>query len=606
VFQLDESKRGAETSCPHCRKVFTTPAAVVSGTRWYLARGKNKLGPYSSSQLKEFANSAQLRPEDMLLREGDRRWAAASQVMGLFDTATMPARSPAAEALTPSPSATASRPPGREVKQRPVSRPTQAPLFIGLGVGALLLLGCCVSIPVWFVSKLRSRPNESQLGADQVNEERDHAAVKDAEAATPVAVALHLKRYPGRGKSTAIRESLGFQEQFAKRDGKGGFVKWKEDVRLEKAYRLTVTEASAGSPRKYKETYTKAIYVNKTTTRTLPIQGRVLWYEGAGDKCRLAAPLPPELNEADHWDLDNSAARREFEAAIMPSGLVKAGDTWPLPAKALPLVLGADCVADPAQAKGEARLVKLFRKDNRQWGVIEFQVKLGLKKGWQHTFEPPAAVDLKGRLESVLDGSSTVGTLTWSGRMVGTDKSIDGQRGQKGWELDQDFTFKREREAETDPLPDPKGGDITWTEFTSAEHRFSVLTPAPMRFRNTKEENGLAQRFEAKLEDGPVFYSVVCMDCKQGVLADPQAFLDRLVEELGDEVKSKEAIKLENKYPGLEIVQERSADSANLRIKMRVYVVGQRYYEIKVVAPFKKFDGAMTSRFLDSFKLAAR
>jgi hypothetical protein len=94
--------------CPRCARklAFTAPAqrtaAVAaparaeSGTaRWYLARNKQRLGPYSSAQLKQFADAGQVQPDDMILREGRPKWVSAGSIKGLF-TAARPAPPPAA------------------------------------------------------------------------------------------------------------------------------------------------------------------------------------------------------------------------------------------------------------------------------------------------------------------------------------------------------------------------------------------------------------------------------------------------------------------------------------------------------------------------------
>src|SRR6516164_9826622 len=52
--------------------------------RWFLAKNRHKLGPFTANQLQEMARAGQLVPTDMVLSEGDPRWVAASAVKGLF------------------------------------------------------------------------------------------------------------------------------------------------------------------------------------------------------------------------------------------------------------------------------------------------------------------------------------------------------------------------------------------------------------------------------------------------------------------------------------------------------------------------------------------
>jgi DNA-directed RNA polymerase subunit RPC12/RpoP len=51
---------------------------------FYIARNKQRLGPYSLAQLHEFARSGQLQQEDMVLPQGQQRWIQASSIAGLF------------------------------------------------------------------------------------------------------------------------------------------------------------------------------------------------------------------------------------------------------------------------------------------------------------------------------------------------------------------------------------------------------------------------------------------------------------------------------------------------------------------------------------------
>ena len=52
---------------------------------WYYAKGNRQLGPVSSTELKQLAESGQLVAEDLVWREGMVEWIAAAKVKGLFD-----------------------------------------------------------------------------------------------------------------------------------------------------------------------------------------------------------------------------------------------------------------------------------------------------------------------------------------------------------------------------------------------------------------------------------------------------------------------------------------------------------------------------------------
>jgi WD40 repeat protein len=52
--------------------------------RWYYARGKQKLGPFSFTQLAGLALGGQIQPDSMVLSEGMKKWIKASEVPCLF------------------------------------------------------------------------------------------------------------------------------------------------------------------------------------------------------------------------------------------------------------------------------------------------------------------------------------------------------------------------------------------------------------------------------------------------------------------------------------------------------------------------------------------
>lgn len=53
-------------------------------SQWYYSRNKRKLGPVSSSELRQLATAGQLLPTDMVLKVGHDKWIPATAVKGLF------------------------------------------------------------------------------------------------------------------------------------------------------------------------------------------------------------------------------------------------------------------------------------------------------------------------------------------------------------------------------------------------------------------------------------------------------------------------------------------------------------------------------------------
>src|SRR5262245_44434755 len=69
--------------------------------QWFVARGKQKEGPFAFAQLVEMARTGGLVPADMVLESGAPRWRAAGEVEGLFwieESVTGPPAAPHLEA----------------------------------------------------------------------------------------------------------------------------------------------------------------------------------------------------------------------------------------------------------------------------------------------------------------------------------------------------------------------------------------------------------------------------------------------------------------------------------------------------------------------------
>ncbi len=56
----------------------------MHANHWFLARGKMTFGPYPLERLKQLASSGDLKPDDLVLRDGLQIWEKASNIPGLF------------------------------------------------------------------------------------------------------------------------------------------------------------------------------------------------------------------------------------------------------------------------------------------------------------------------------------------------------------------------------------------------------------------------------------------------------------------------------------------------------------------------------------------
>jgi hypothetical protein len=114
VLQAEVRQAGATVACPQCKFQMQVPAAppvakvapqsaatlltaASTPPPWYFTRDGKKFGPYTAAQLKQYADSGQLLPTDLVWKEGMEGWKPASTVKGLF-AAQQPPSQPAAQA----------------------------------------------------------------------------------------------------------------------------------------------------------------------------------------------------------------------------------------------------------------------------------------------------------------------------------------------------------------------------------------------------------------------------------------------------------------------------------------------------------------------------
>ncbi len=71
---------------------------------WYCARDGQRLGPFGFAQLQQMTSDGAVRPHDLVLKEGDQGWRAASDVPGLMPAGPGPTPSaPTPGTSTPAP-----------------------------------------------------------------------------------------------------------------------------------------------------------------------------------------------------------------------------------------------------------------------------------------------------------------------------------------------------------------------------------------------------------------------------------------------------------------------------------------------------------------------
>jgi predicted Zn finger-like uncharacterized protein len=629
VFQLDESQRGQTLRCQRCQHVFAAPTPVTSGTPWFVARDKVKLGPYSSAQLKELAKTGQLWPEDMVLKEGERKWVAASAIKGLFVMASKTAN-PAAAA----PPAAAPRKPKSPVPEpqsenvfaemtagagtrrndraprandddRPRRRDERQPakkgsggkvvLFVILGV-AVGCTGLCAGSGYWLWTWIDKKRQQLTEFVESAGDNKEYT--------------IKLKSNPDKGKSAVIRESEGSKGTIKIFGGDGKLAQEiKGDETNKLVCRRTVLELANGRPTKYKETYEKAETVEGDKTRPRSLQGRTVLFELKNGKYKLT-PAPRGL---DDQRLADRPFKQELDAGFTAGKPVKEGDSWDISGDVLAKAFQEQGQLDKNLSKGQAKLAKVYDKEGQKWGTIEFTLNLkfkGLTAGL--TFDPPADADLKGALDAPIDGSSTARTMSYKGPFKG--KSQFGQGKQKvTQELEMNLTYSEERDAETDAVAEKDGdggakkeeaGD-GWKLFKSDHGKFSASFPnAPSDKKDTNVRGDVTLTIMAVQQNSGVTFTVAYTDFGKGLGGvDPKTLVNGIADSYGKAVKGKRKDIKVGDHPGIEFDVEQIRQGKTLEMTYRAFIVKERLYQVLVTRTKGKGDPKDFAKFFDSFKL---
>jgi hypothetical protein len=239
---------------------------------------------------------------------------------------------------------------------------------------------------------------------------------------------IKLKHWPDAGKSITVTDTSTQTSISNILDADGKPLGPKDDKHVQKQeekYTETVLEKGEKRPAKYKRVYEKAATSmdGKATSRSY--EGRTIVFELKDGKYTVTAEGEKRLDAKDVEDLTRRANEDEGEKdqLLLPSKPVKVGDTWKIDGKALAKAFAnqAQGELDVDKSGGDGKLTKVYTKDGKQFGVVEMTLKLATKvtklpPGITKFLEDPT-IDMKLTLDTALDGSSTAGSLTMTGKV---------------------------------------------------------------------------------------------------------------------------------------------------------------------------------------------
>ncbi len=249
-------------------------------------------------------------------------------------------------------------------------------------------------------------------------------------APAPQSFTIRVKQVADPGKAVAVTAKDKATGSFKLLDGNGKAV---QDVKVseerEEVFTKVIVDRGDKRPKKYKKTYEKAVTIVDGKTTPQDYQGRTVIFEFKDGKHQASAEGAPELDK----NLLGQLARREnglgaaAHEVLLPTKPVNVGDTWTITGKDLArsFAEGGDMTLDPEGSKGEGRLVKAYRKDGKQYGLIEATMRLSLKGSDQVTFDPPGTMEVKITLDVAIDGSTPAGVVTVTGKLDGKGVLMD-------------------------------------------------------------------------------------------------------------------------------------------------------------------------------------
>jgi len=259
---------------------------------------------------------------------------------------------------------------------------------------------------------------------------------------------IKIKFLPEIGKAVAIRETQNSGGSMKMSEGAKVLADTKHEQTRETAYLETLLEVADNVPKKFSRKYEKASLTQNGKTITRPYEGKTILFEQAGDGFKATAE-GAKIDQATLKNLADDVINDDFkfERVLMPTKSVKLNEKWTIDAKTFDDVFGKKGEVDPSKSKGEAKLAKVYDKDGKQFGVIDYTLTLATREMAKAPLDPPVMVTMTGSMEAPIDGSSTAINTTLSGKAAGKTKmTVPGKK--IDMEVDMQLSGRREHSIE--------------------------------------------------------------------------------------------------------------------------------------------------------------
>ena len=192
-------------------------------------------------------------------------------------------------------------------------------------------------------------------------------------------------------------------------------------------YRQTNLERKGDQrPTRVKRKYDKATVTKDGETTSLPYEGKTVLIEKKGDRYlfriegdeELTGEAAKELNEEFNkkGELDDKA----LEKLLLPGKAVKVGEEWKIDVATVSKAFQEEGSLEvvPEKTRGTGKLLRVYTKGGRQFGVIRLHLDLALKSvtndGNKVILQADKSkMDMEFTVDTCIDGSSATASGTW-------------------------------------------------------------------------------------------------------------------------------------------------------------------------------------------------
>ena len=188
------------------------------------------------------------------------------------------------------------------------------------------------------------------------------------------------------------------------------------------AYKETVQKVDDKKhPTKLEREYTKAEKTADGKTEKSPLQGKTVVIEKKGDKYTFTykggEEVTGEAAEGLNKEFNKNAHEDDLDKLLMPKNAVKPGDEWKIDMNAVAkyFAAGEDIDVDGDKSTGTGKLLKVYKKDGKQYGEISVKLDMPVKtvgKGaMKIDAEKGSKFTLSGTMDVCIDGAEATGSL---------------------------------------------------------------------------------------------------------------------------------------------------------------------------------------------------